>query len=135
MNKATVRTLREFLGLSVQNIADGAGVNPRTVQRWEAVRPPEESDIPTSVEAYLAQVLDWFQTSADAILDEIDEYEEEHGRLPKVVNLSRYINDESAARAGLEVPASCHAALQGYIMALLRADGVAVEVDWVRPEE
>lgn len=135
MHKATVRTLREFLGLTVADVAARAGVNPRTVQRWEAVKPPAESDIPDDIRNWLYSLLEWFNTTVDTVLGEVERQEGEQGGAPEVTNLSRYISDASAKRAGLDVPATCHAALQGYILATLAAEGYAVEVSWITPEQ
>lgn len=116
MNGVTAKTLAGFLGLPTSD--------------WDDV-----SEIPADEEARLLAILEWFNDAAFAAVEGVEQTADEQERMPREVRLSRYRDDESAARAGLDVPASCHAALQGYILALLAADGYAVTIDYVQEEK
>lgn len=48
--KADFRALREYLGMTQQDVADEAGVSVRTVKRWES---PDGQDAPDDVLSYL----------------------------------------------------------------------------------
>lgn len=116
MNGVTAKTLAGFLGLPPGD--------------WD-----DASEIPGDEAARLLIVLEWFNDSAFAAVERIEQIEDEQDGPPREVRLTRYRDDTSAVRAGLSVPASCHAALQGYILALLAADGYAVTIDYVQEEK
>ena len=97
MNSATARTVREACGLAHRDIADALSINVRTVQRWESVA--SEEDIPPYAEQYYLECLGWLTTTVATVVDSVLDEAEKSGD-PRVVNLSRYVNEASATRAG-----------------------------------
>lgn len=128
MHPALFKTLREALGLTTSEIAQMAGVNIRTAQRWEATNPP-----PEDVVAPLVEQWDNWARKINTIIDLLDEQAENHGD-PEVVSLTRYRHSEQATLAGLDMPAQQHAALLGHILMALTREGYKSEIIW-RAEE
>lgn len=132
MKAATVRTLRELVGLTCQEVADHAGVNIRTAQRWEAVA-VDDSTIPADVTDWLWGLADWINDTADRVVEAVEDQIDEHGE-PEAVDLARYVNAASARQAGITVPVGTHSAAIVYILGLLRSMGVVAEVHYITPE-
>ena len=131
MNSATARTVREACGLAHRDIADALNINVRTVQRWESVA--SEEDIPPYAEQYYLDCLDWLTTTVATVVDSVLDEAEKSGD-PRVVNLSRYVNQNSANRAGFTRPVGLHSAAQAHILALLYEAGINCQVEYVPPE-
>lgn len=131
MNSATAKTVREACGLTHQDIADALDLNVRTVQRWEAYR--WDDDIPDYAEVFYLDCLDWLTTTVATVVDSVLDEAEASGD-PRVVNLSRYVNEESARRAGFTRPVGLHSAAAAMILAHLYDAGIQCHVDYVPVE-
>lgn len=131
MNSATARTVREACGLAYQDIADALDINVRTVQRWES--PRWTDDIPAHAETYYLNCLDWLTETVATVVDTVLDEAEVSGD-PRVVNLSRYINEASARRAGFTRPVGLHSAAQAMVLAQLYEVGIHCQVDYVPVE-
>ena len=66
MNSARALALRLYLGLSVQQLADSLGVDPRSVRRWES---PDNDGPPGGLPAELDALHADYETTLDALED------------------------------------------------------------------
>lgn len=101
MNGATARTLREFVGLSRQQLAQQMHVETEDVRAWEDDKAPVPERAATTLEQYLAV----FNLQAEVAIEQVEQMEDEQGQPPKQVQLGRYRDDKSARRAGMAQPA------------------------------
>ena len=131
MNSATARTIREACGLAYQDIADALDINVRTVQRWESYRFADS--LPEYAETYYLNCLDWLTETVATVVDSVLDEAEVSGD-PRVVNLSRYINEASARRAGFTRPVGLHSAAQAMILTQLYEAGIHCQVDYAPVE-
>ena len=128
MTPATLATLREALGLTHEDVARLAGVSPRTVRRWQS--PVGDASIPDDVAEVLWGLMEWVTATVDAAIEGVEAMMEVQGGEPQCIDLTRYIDAASAARAGLTVPHSVHTAAVAQIARELHSDGLEVAVHY-----
>lgn len=106
-----------MLGISRRNLADRLGVHVRSVRAW---------DYTTTASDAAWEILDaqaaWVLGTLAAVEDGLEASDEAH--------LTAYTNDDSALQAGLNMPASWHAAAVGLITLILSKDGRDVTVSY-----
>ncbi|RRD61615.1 hypothetical protein [Leucobacter sp. OH1287] len=124
MTSAELRTILQIIGISGLEFADLIEVNPRTVRRWLSEQAP-----PAFAQEKAQAYLDTFIDRQREIIDALDSQAESLGE-PQAVTLYRYRSEESARRAGIDMPYSIHCALIGFVYASLIAEGYEVEVDY-----
>ena len=131
MNKAEFKTLRESLGLSVQDLANYVDVNDRTVRRWES---PDYEDYkpPIDVIEKLQKLNFTFNEMTLHSVNFTKEKEIEfkgHGNM--VINLYRYKTKEQLWHDQPEfkgLPTSCHAAMLWRVKQKLENEGFQIEI-------
>lgn len=128
MTPATLATLREALGLTHEEVARLAGVNPRTVRRWQS--PEGDATVPNDVAEVLWGLMDWVTETVDAAVEGVEAMIEQQGHEPEVIDLTRYVDAASARRAGVTVPHSVHTAAVAQIARELYAAGIEVAVHY-----
>lgn len=129
MESAQFKTMRETLGYTSQDVADAMSVNERTARRWEiTVQPP-------------ADAVAWMQDQWDRTVQEVASAVEYNTRKMAVsdesstrVQLSRYISQGHAARAGEGYSVRRHAAIVGLIAFALSLEGRDWEIAY-KPRE
>lgn len=113
MNGAEFRTLRSYLGLSLEQIAaDLGGVNLRTAQRWE-----RKEEIPEHVQRVVDKYWQYFSdevAKARTLYAQLKAVQDETGT-PAIVELKRYgLNHKDDDLAQIDgIPVGVHNALQG----------------------
>lgn len=133
MNPAELKTIRENLGLSLQWLAQQAGVRLRSVEHWEAGKSPVPEDVAgllTSLDEQLWQLV------AD-YLAQVNEIKAEEGRMPEGIVLIRYKTDEDLweFHSGFKpIPASSHAMLLARTRRELSKIGVACIIEYMDPK-
>ncbi|MDU4692827.1 MAG: helix-turn-helix transcriptional regulator [Dermabacter sp.] len=128
MTPATLATLREALGLTHEDVARLADVDPRTVRRWQS--PQREATVPNDVSEALWGLMEWVTDTVDAAVEGVEAMIEQQGHEPEVIDLTRYVDAASAARAGIEVPHPVHTAAVAQIARELHAAGLEVAVHY-----
>ena len=128
MTPATLATLREALGLTHEDVARIADVDPRTVRRWQS--PQREATVPNDVSEALWGLMEWVTDTVDAAVEGVEAMIEQQGHEPEVIDLTRYVDAASAARAGIEVPHPVHTAAVAQIARELHAAGLDVAVHY-----
>ena len=118
---AHFRTLRETLGISVSDISNTLGVNPRSVRDWcfSTTAPDAAWDV-------IDKRATWVTSTLTAVLDELADQPD-----PDEVVLSVYATDQQARQAGLDMPAHEHRACIGILALCLMAEGYAVDISYV----
>ncbi|MDR2837770.1 MAG: DUF1870 family protein [Azonexus sp.] len=129
MNGATLKTIRESLGLSVSWLAAAANVEERTVRYWEA----RLDGVPDDVRLVIEQLERLAAETAERGLAVIREQITANRSSAKPVLLLRYGNDDDLGRyqpdmAGL--PATFHASILAKIRGALKKDDVEVVIRW-----
>ncbi len=133
MTPATLTTLREALGLSQDEFADLTGVNVRTARRWQT--PAYPWAIPDDVSELVWGLMEWVTETVDTAVEGVEAMIEQQGHEPEVIDLTRYIDADSAKRAGITVPHSVHTAAVAQIARELHAAGLEVAVHYSPVEE
>lgn len=128
MTPATLATLREALGLTHEDVARLADVDPRTVRRWQSLQ--REATVPNDVSEALWGLMEWVTDTVDAAVEGVEAMIEQQGHEPEVIDLTRYVDAASAARAGIEVPHPVHTAAVAQIARELHAAGLDVAVHY-----
>lgn len=126
---AQFRCLRTVLGISRRDLADRLGVHIRSVRAWDFT-----TTAPDAAWSILDAQVEWVTKTVEAVEDELENVEREYGA-PERVDLTAYVNDESAARAGIDMPANWHTATIGLLTVLLSRDGYDVVVDYAPTED
>ncbi|ANP27989.1 hypothetical protein DHOM_05075 [Dermabacter hominis 1368] len=128
MTPATLATLREALGLTHEDVARLAGVSPRTVRRWQS--PVGDVSIPDDVAEVLWGLMEWVTDTVDSAVEGVEALIQQQGHEPEVIDLTRYVDADSAERAGVTVPHSVHTAAVAQIARELHAAGIDVAVHY-----
>lgn len=130
MTPAELKTMREFLGLTLGWVADRAGVALRTAQYWESGRQRVPADV--------AQMLTDLDGLVDAIIQPLAQSVTSLAPAdrPAQIVLLRYRTDADLwdfrpDMAGL--PASFHAAMLSRLQRLLWAAGVKTGIQYMEP--
>lgn len=89
MTPAELKTLREALGLSQDQLARLAGVQGRTIRHWEAGR----NSAPDDVAAMVARIDAGLDRQVQQALTTARELIAQAGRLPDCIDLLRYRTD------------------------------------------
>lgn len=123
MNSATLKTIREQVGLTAKEAAEAVGASLRTWQRWEAA--DYTGRIPADAVDMLQALLDEQSDMLDAILETIDDE-------PGPIALTRYRTQDALDRAHPGFPGglSAHSAAVGAALRELLDEGRDVEVVW-----
>lgn len=125
MTGAELRTIRDSLGLSAEQVAGMAGVRNRTVYRWEVGDWPVPDDVATALRDLDAQIE---RAAQDAI-------GRATGRADGVV-LVRYRDADDLARYRPDMahlPPCVHGALIDRVRRELENQGVPVRIVWLDP--
>lgn len=131
MNGAELKTIRESLGLSLQWLANKAGVTHRSAAYWEA-----GSKIPDDV---IKLVLSLEKSVNDAVanaLMSIIDVSESQQSLPERIVLVRYRTDEDLWRFRkdmADLPTTFHAAILYKLRTEITKTGIACNVVWLDP--
>lgn len=129
MTGAELRTLRDSLGLSAEQVAGMAGVKGRTVQRWEVDDWPVPQDV-----AELLQRLDaLLERAVLGAVDGLQAAQEGRGA-PQEVLLLRYRSAEDLARYRpdmAELPPAVHGALVDRVRLAFARLGVGSRIVWM----
>ena len=128
MTPATLATLREALGLTHEEVARLAGVNARTVRRWQSVE--YSWAIPDDVAELMWGLMEWVTETVDTAVEGVEAMIEQQGHEPEAIDLTRYVDAASAKRAGITVPHSVHTAAVAQIARELHAAGLEVAVHY-----
>ncbi len=130
MNSATLKTIRESLGLTVGWLANQAQVQERTVRYWESGR----NEVPDDVAEMMLKLE---VLSADMVLratHQIDAIVKKNGKPSSAIVLVRYQSDKDLwkYRPDLKMlPATFHAGVLARVRAALSEDDVDVEMQWL----
>lgn len=129
MTPATFKSLREGLGLTSQDVADQAGVNLRTAQRWESTHEP-----PSDVQEWVINLTERFTDTREMVMDAAQEALESVGDDTPIM-LTRFRTKESYLRAHPDgLPHTVHSALISSLAVEIAGEGLDVEVSYA-PEE
>lgn len=129
MNHAEFKTIRESIGLSAQFLADLLEVRLRTVQHWEAGR----STIPEDAQETLLDLEGLQDVLCATELEFIQENE-----TPKRVVLLRYQNSADYWHFRPDdnpMPVGFHVRLIAKVRSALKAQGVAVVIEYMIKDE
>jgi transcriptional regulator with XRE-family HTH domain len=127
MNGATLKTLREALGLNVAWLASAYGVQERSVRYWESGKAPVPDDVAQSIEQLEMLAATMVSNAASLVRAHIAE----HGAVDGAVRLVRYETPDDLAKYQPDMkglPVSFHAAALARTRWALEPDGVAVDV-------
>lgn len=130
MTPAELKTMREFLGLTLGWVAERASVALRTAQYWESGR--------QRVPAYVAQMLTDLDERIEGIIQPLvrSVTDLDHQDRPAQVVLVRYRTDADlwAFRPDMAgLPATFHAAMLSRLQRLLWAAGVKTAIQYLEP--
>lgn len=109
MNGATLKTVREALGLSASWFADFCAVQERTVRHWESGR----NTVPIKVGEAILTLERASQELSDSIVSQVRAITATHGKPDGSVPIVRYADDQDLARCQPNMkglPATFHAA-------------------------
>lgn len=139
MNGPTLKTIREFVGLTVADVAEHCGVDARTAHRWE--EPGSPWPPPTEAVAYVSAALAWLWQSA-ASLEELQgvvgEWPEIFGESAETLTLKRYPSEEAyLAGAGNEIEWSLnvYTRMQGFALVTQQIKGKKAVINWTQPDD
>ncbi len=127
MNGATLKTIRESLGLPVAWLAQAGNVQERTVRYWET----RLDDVPDDVRLLFEQLERVAADTVERGLFAIRAQIEAHGAPEEPLMLVRYQDGDDLARyqpdmAGL--PVTFHAAILARVRWVMQQEGVEVEI-------
>lgn len=123
---AGFRALRESIGLSQSDVADVAGVQERTVRRWEA---PGNAIAPADAWHDLERMRETFRAGVSAALSQVAEITDEAGRPPRTVALSYYRSQSEYDELGRDDgPYGFRNAMTREVARRLEHDGLRVVV-------
>lgn len=127
MNGATLKTIREALGMPVAWLAQAANVQERTVRYWEA----RLDDVPDDVRILFEQLERMAAETVERGLSVIRAQIEAHGVPPNPLMLVRYQDGDALARyqsdmAGL--PVTFHEAILARVRWAMQQEGVEVVI-------
>ena len=126
---AHFRALRTVLGISRRDLADLLDVHIRSARAWDYT-----TTAPDAAWAILDRQAAWVTDTLNSVEDGLDLSEAESGPA-EGVDLTTYVNDASAQRAGIDMPAAWHSAGIGLLSLLLGADGYDVHVGYAPLED
>lgn len=130
MDSAKFKTIRESLGLDVDWLAEKAGVNRRTWQRWETERQP-----PKDVVAILQDYQRLMIERISDVLMSLKQVEEQQGTKPKSVELIRYAHYADMVRAGQDDwPPGMYNALLANLSIIFELEAYPLNVTYVADE-
>lgn len=115
--------------MSSSEVARLAGVTERAAQCWDKKREP-----PKEVAVLMLRRWAEYAKRVAEVRERMRATIDEHGD-PEVVNLTRFIDDEQATRAGESLTARQHGALLGHVLMALTLEGVLADVDYCPSEE
>ena len=128
MTPAELRTLRDSLGLTAEQVAQMAGVRDRTVRRWEAGDWPVPQDVADALRRLDAQIEHHVAGAVEGIA--------ERPQRPDDVVLVRYRTAEAMAHYlpdMASLPPSVHGALIDRVRVALGRLGIASRIVWMDP--
>ena len=126
MTPAELKTYRENLGLTVQWLADKAGVSHRSASYWESGKHKVPNDVAALVESVNTRI----QTAADEAIKQVNTNVIRQG-IPDEIALFRYKTDADLHKYRADfigLPVTCHAALLGIIARELRLMGIKASI-------
>jgi transcriptional regulator with XRE-family HTH domain len=129
MTSAELKTLREFLGLSVTWLAAKVGVQERTVRHWESGRNPVPDDV--------AKLVKYHNSLVENVVRETVEHCLSQETKPEEVLLVRYHTDTELwkHRADmLGLPVTFHAAMLQRTAYALQSHNIATTLEYFVPE-
>lgn len=130
MTGAELRTLRDSLGLSAEQIAVMAGVKGRTVQRWEV----DDWPVPQDVAELLQRLDTLLERAVLGAVDGLQQARERAGALPAETVMLRYRSAEDLARYRpdmAELPPAVHGALVDRVRLAFARLNVASRIVWM----
>lgn len=131
MNAAEFKTLREYLGISSQWIADQLSVSLRAVQHWESGR----NAVDTNAAALLIRIDNLFEEKIEFLIAQVYDLSAKN-RMPETMTLTRYRNDSwQLAQDILPLPACSHATLIARMRRALLKEGIHVQIEYGEVDE
>lgn len=133
MSPAELKSMREFLGLTLQWVADRAGVAPRTAQFWEAGR----QRVPADVAHMLLQMDSDAQRIVIRTQYMVEDIIKQQGRPPEAIMLLRYRTDADLWQFRPDMqgwPAMAHAAIMSRVQRTLWAMGIPTGMEYMDPD-
>lgn len=130
MTGAELRTLRDSLGLSAEQVAQLAGVRGRTVQRWEVDEWPVPADLAEALQRLDAQLEQAVQHAVEGLQDAHKQAQQ----APADVLLVRYRSEVDVARYRRDMaalPPSVHGALIDRVRLAFSRLGVTTRIVWM----
>jgi transcriptional regulator with XRE-family HTH domain len=126
MTPAELKTYREALGLTVQWLADKAGVSHRSACYWESGK----VRVPDDVAKLITSLHDLIYAAADEAIKQVNDLAVVAG-IPEQINLLRYKTDDDLHRYRNDfngLPTTTHAALLNLIARELRLMGINAHI-------
>lgn len=133
MTGAELRTLRDSLGLSAEQVAVMAGVRGRTVQRWEV----DDWPVPSDVAEQLHQIDGLLEKAVRGAEDALLDAQKRAQGAPADVVLVRYRTDADLARYRPDMaawPTSVHGALIDRVRVAFMRAATPTRIVWMNAE-
>ena len=132
MKPATVKILRQFLQLSIEEIAEITGKPIYEVAAWEHPDPEYYSPIPPEVQQWLQNCLKVVTKIGKKYIEDFEYVKNlNNSKTPEEINLTYY---ETEQIEGAAIPFSkLHNVAQGYILSHL-IEETTVKVEYMQPE-
>ncbi len=125
MNSATFKIIRQFLGITADEVAKACGVTLRSARRWESTHTPPDDAVQWLHAKWAAM-----DANVASIIEDIAAHEEVAGE--KRIHLTAYRTDDSANGAlPPGVSKEQHAAILGAVQFLtMHDDQVHITIDF-----
>jgi transcriptional regulator with XRE-family HTH domain len=125
MNSATFKIIRQFLGITADEVAKACGVTLRSARRWESSHTPPDDAVQWLQSKWYAM-----DAKVSSIIEAIDATEDAAGQ--KHIHLTAYRTDDSAEGAlPSGVSKEQHAAILGVVQFLtMHDDQVHITIDF-----
>ncbi len=123
VTSAGLKTMRESLGLTVNWLAEQAGVGERTVRYWESGRNQVPDDVAATILRVESLVADEVQRALKTLQSQ---------QLQPII-LRRYVTDSDLWQAQStfsQLPTTCHAAMLSRLSRELEARGFRVVIEY-----
>lgn len=132
MKPATVRILRQYLQLSIEEVAEITGKPIYEVTAWENPDPEHHISIPPEVQQWLQNCLKVVTKIGKKYIEDFEYVKKlNNGITPEEINLTCYETDQME---GTAIPFSkLHNVAQGFILSNLIEETI-VHVEYMQPE-
>lgn len=134
MTGAELRTLRDSIGLSAEELARLVGVRDRTIRRWEAGEWTVPEPVAEQVRALDAQI----ERAVAGTVEALQDAQERAQEPPAEIVLVRYRTEDDLAKYRPDMaalPPSVHGALIDRVRLAAERLGVPVRIVWMDRED